>query len=299
MRGPWLGVDAGGTKTHAVLIGPDDDVEAEAIAGPGNPLAVGDEAALGSWRAAVADVIRIARPVAAHFGVAGVGRPQDHARASSLAARTGLVCPVTLSDDARIAFRANAEFPGAILVVGTGSIAVAYDDRGAERRAGGHGYLVGDEGGAYWIGVEAVRAALRAADGRGPATALTDLVPRSLGADSLDGVVTGIYSPVIDRTALARLAPEVVALDDEVARAITTRAVTELVLALEAAVSERGDAAEAGLPIVLAGGLLVEGGSLRRLLVQRLAETMPYADLRRNHASPAVGAARIARSGGH
>jgi glucosamine kinase len=292
VRGPWLGVDAGGTKTHAVLMGPDDDVVAEAVAGPGNPLAVGDEHALESWRAAVADVTRIARPVAAHFGVAGAGRPDDLARAGRLAVRVGLECPVTLSDDARIAFRANADFPGAILVVGTGSIAVAYDASGAERRAGGHGNLLGDEGSAYWIGVEAVRAALRAADGRGPATALTDLVPRSLGGVSLDGVVSGTYSREIDRTALARLAPEVVGLDDEIARAITTRAVAELGLALEA-VSDRGAGVEAA--IVLAGGLLVEGGSVCRLLVQRLAETMPHADVRRSDAPPAIGAARIAR----
>ena len=294
MRGPWLGVDAGGTKTHAVIIGPDDDIRAEAVAGPGNPLAVGDEVALASWRAAVVGATKEGRPSAAHFGVAGAGRPDDRARASRLAARTGLECPVTLSDDARIAFRANAEFPGAILVVGTGSIAVAYDSRGAERRSGGHGYLLGDEGSAYWIGVKAVRAALRASDGRGPATVLAELVPRLMGVDSLDGVVTGTYASVVDRTALARLAPEVVGLDDEVARAITDRAVTELVTALGAALGHTET--DTDHTIVLAGGLLVEGASVHQRLVQRLGEVMPSALIRTGNAPPAVGAARIARA---
>jgi len=294
VKGSWLGVDAGGTKTHAIIIGPHDDVVTEATAGPGNPLAVGDEVALASWRDAITGVMRLAKPVAAHFGVAGSGRPEDHARTSRLIARTGLDCPVTLSDDARIAFRANAEFPGAILVVGTGSIAVAYDARGSERRAGGHGYLLGDEGSAYWIGVEAVRAALRATDGRGPATALTELVPRLLGVGSLHEVVSGTYASGVDRTSLARLAPEVTELGDEVARAITNRAVTELVSALGAALGQREEPDE-DLTVVLAGGLLGEGGPVQRLLVQRLRKVMPHARVGPSDAPPSLGAARIAR----
>lgn len=293
MKGPWLGVDAGGTKTHAVILNSDHEVVLEAAAGPGNPLAVGDEAALDAWRAAVSELNENALPVAAHFGVAGAGRVEDQLRARRLIARMGLDFRVTLSDDARIAFRANAEYPGAILVAGTGSIAVAYDKRGMELRAGGHGYLLGDEGSAYWIGTTAVRAALRAEDGRGPATQLVDLVPRLLGVNSLDDIVSGTYSSVIDRSALASLAPEVVALDDEVARALTTQAIDELVAAISAACMHLPSDA-AAFTIVLTGGLLSDAGPILRPLAKRLEEAMPRARVLPGTTRPAVGAARIA-----
>jgi glucosamine kinase len=294
VRERWLGVDAGGTKTHAVMLDADGAVEAQSTGGPGNPLAAGDEAALASWRAVVSAVVQ-EEPLAAHFGVAGAGRPADLRRARQLAARTGLGCPISLSDDARIAFRADAEYPGAILVVGTGSIAVAYDAAGSERRAGGHGYLLGDEGSAYWIATAAVRAALRATDGRGAATSLTDLVPALLGVDSLDEIVSGVYSSGFDRTTLARLAPEVVALDDEVARAIRDRAVDELMAALEAVTGHR--TVDEAFTVVLAGGLLSEHGSLRRPLEERLLVAMPHVQPTPGSTPPAVGAARIAREG--
>ena len=294
MKGPWLGVDAGGTKTHAVILGSDQEVVKEATAGPGNPLAVGDEVALVSWRAVVSELTENTRPVAGHFGIAGAGRAEDQLRARRLVARAGLDCPVTLSDDARIAFRGNAEYPGAILVAGTGSIAVAYDPSGTEARAGGHGYLLGDEGSAYWIGMAAVRAALRAEDGRGPATTLVDLVPGFLGVRSLDGVVSGTYSSAIDRTALARLAPEVVTLDDDVARAITSEAMDELVSALSAATDDLLSH-DAAFTVVLAGGLLGDSGPVRRRLTARLEEVIPHARVLPSTTPPAIGAARIAR----
>jgi glucosamine kinase len=292
----WLGVDAGGTKTHAVVLDEDGAKEAEFTGGPGNPLAVGDEVALASWRDVVSAVTDEETLAGAHFGVAGAGRPADLRRAGQLATRSGLECPISLSDDARIAFRANADFPGAILVAGTGSIAVAYDASGSDRRAGGHGHLLGDEGSAYWIAVAAVRAALRAADGRGPATALTNLVPALLGVGTLDEIVSGVYSSGFDRTALARFAPEVVALEDEVAGKIKARAVDELVAALEAALGHRtGD--ETALTVVLAGGLLGEQGCLRGSVEERLRDAMPHVRAIPGSTPPAVGAARLAREG--
>jgi glucosamine kinase len=296
VRERWLGVDAGGTKTHAVVIDGDGAIEAEFTGGPGNPLAVGDEVALASWREVVSAVIHEEPLAGAHFGVAGAGRPADLRRAEQLAARSGLECPISLSDDARIAFRANADFPGAILVAGTGSIAVAYDASGSDRRAGGHGHLLGDEGSAYWIVVTALRAALRAEDGRGPATALMKLVPALLEVGTLEEIVSGAYSSAFDRITLARLAPEVVALDDEVARNIRARAVDELVAALEAALGH-GTGDETAFTVVLAGGLLGEQGCLRESVEERLRVAMPHVRPIPGSTPPAVGAARIAREG--
>src|SRR5438128_1339137 len=64
--------------------------------------------------------------------------------------------------------------PGIVIVSGTGSIAYGRNANGEAARAGGWGHMIGDEGSGYWIGREALTAVMRAADGRGPATGLSD-----------------------------------------------------------------------------------------------------------------------------
>ena len=63
---------------------------------------------------------------------------------------------------------ARPEQPGVVVIAGTGSIAYGRNERNQAARAGGWGYMLGDEGSGYWIGRAALRAVLREADRRGP-----------------------------------------------------------------------------------------------------------------------------------
>jgi N-acetylglucosamine kinase-like BadF-type ATPase len=293
----YLGVDAGGTKTHAVLMAEDGTLLSEALSGPGNPLAAGEGLALASLCDAIQKATANAPDAnlrAAHFGMAGAGRPADVGRARQLVLALGLPCPVSVSDDAEIAFYAAANPPGAVLVCGTGSLAVAYAGDGRRHRSGGHGYLLGDEGSGYWIGREAVRAALRSADGRGEPTALARAVPGLLGRASLEEVVSAVYAGEVGRPELAALAEGVIGLEDPGAVRIASRAADELVLALRAALE--GVGIEGSSPaVVLSGGLLRPDGSLRRLVEGRLGRQVPSARVLAGSPAPAVGAARLAR----
>jgi N-acetylglucosamine kinase-like BadF-type ATPase len=293
----YLGVDAGGTKTHAVLTDENGVVISEATSGPGNPLSVGEAVALISLRDATRGAITgysEAALRAAHFGMAGAGRPTDAGRAERLVRSLDLPCPVTVSDDAKAAFYAAADPPGVVLVCGTGSLAVAYAGDGRQHRSGGHGYLLGDEGSGYWIGREAVRAALRSADGRGEPTALVRAVPALLGLASLEEVVSAVYAGGIGRPELAALAAGLARLDDtEIAR-IFASAADELVLAVRAALSGAGIESEAPA-LVLSGGLL-RGGPLRRSVEERLKRALPHrVSILAGGTAPAMGAARLAR----
>ncbi|ABG03595.1 ATPase, BadF/BadG/BcrA/BcrD type [Rubrobacter xylanophilus DSM 9941] len=287
----YLGVDAGGTKTHAVLVDADGEMIAEATAGPGNPLSAGEGVARRSLEGAVREALRFGRPAAAHLGFAGAGRRRDLERIEALVRSLGLPCPFTVSDDAKIAFYAVAGPPGAILVCGTGSIAVAYAPDGASCRAGGHGYLLGDEGSGYWIGREAVRAALRAADGRGGPTRLVEKVPELLGFASLDEVVSAVYEGGMGRSGLAGLAKHVLEIEDSAAHRIVSDAADELALSVRAAVESariEGDPT----PLVLSGGLLNGENALRRAVEARLGRDF---EVLASNPVPAIGAARIAR----
>jgi glucosamine kinase len=290
-----LGVDAGGTRTIALAIDEGGNEVARAGSGPGNPLAVGDERAAHSLRAAVESVLAELpeTPAAAHFGMAGAGRPRDEERARRLIESLGLDCPAGLSDDATTSFWSEARPPGIVLVAGTGSIAAALGLDGVVVRSGGYGYLLGDEGSGYWIGQQAVRAALRASDGRASATILTEIVHEMLGR-TLDDVISDAHGGRLDRAALAGIAPAVLAADDDVARAITGRAVDELAALVRSCVARLGAVDAQELPLVLAGGLLVHNEQFRRRLEQSITGIDPRIDPQVLRHSPALGAARLA-----
>lgn len=151
--------------------------------------------------------------------------------------------------------------PGVIIIAGTG--AAAYGRLADERevRAGGWGYLMGDEGSAYDIGIAALKAAACASDGRGPLTALSERIPAHLAVDNLRAVHGLIYSEQISRPQIAGLAAVVgqAAHDgDGVARSLLAQAGEHLGRAA-AAVIEALDMAEDGLPVYVTGGVFAAG----------------------------------------
>jgi glucosamine kinase len=200
--GVAVGVDAGGSGSRAVVVRDGVVVERRDL-GPINVLLHAD--AVDRLAAAVTG----AGAVAAGFGLAGL-RSAAHGRelTAELARRTGARVAVGDDTDAALA-GAFAGGPGVVVIAGTGSGAAGRDAAGRTVRVGGHGFLLGDEGGGYWIGREAVRAALRGADGTGPPTALTELVRRAF--DSLTGAETQVHQRPTDRQLLSRLVPLVAA----------------------------------------------------------------------------------------
>ncbi len=97
---------------------------------------------------------------------------------------------------------------GIVAIAGTGSF--AFGRRGIRTmRAGGWGYVFGDEGGAFWIVREALRAALREEEGWGPATALHPMLLNATGARTANDALHLFYTPEWARSRVARLASEV------------------------------------------------------------------------------------------
>src|SRR5690606_10204229 len=121
------------------------------------------------------------------------------------------------------------------------ALALAVGPQGEQVRAGGWGYLLGDEGSGYWIGREALRAALRAEDGRGPATALVERLCQVSGVDRPSQLVGPVHRGERDRAWVASLVQVVLAAADAgdlVAGRILDAAAGELAV-LVRAVSER------------------------------------------------------------
>ena len=126
---------------------------------------------------------------------------------------------------------------GIVVVSGTGSIAFGVDPGGRTARSGGWGYLLGDEGSAFWLGHAAVRLGIRAADGRGPATTLYERICDHLEVTVPDGLVAWFYDQELSRHRVARLAKivEEAAQDgDETADRLLDQAARHLVRAANA-----------------------------------------------------------------
>ncbi len=137
-------------------------------------------------------------------------------------------------------------------------------------QVGGWGHLLGDEGSAYDIGRRAAQAAARAADGRGPTTALLPLVLERWGLTAPRSMIDHAYLTQ-EKAPIASLAPGVLALarrGDHVARVIRRQACEELAQAAIAVIDSLNVAGP--VPLILGGGLLIHERDLRAAVVARI-----------------------------
>lgn len=293
----FLGVDGGGTKTLAVVVDADGQERGRGMAGGANYNTLGLDTALANLRAAVHAALAAAQaapPIAAAWiGLAGVDRAAD--RALLLPRLAPLARVVHLGNDAELALSALPAGVGVALIAGTGSIALGRDPAGATARAGGWGHILGDEGSGYDIGRNALCAALRASDGRGPATSL---LPRILARWELpiaEALLSRVY-PAGDKADIAALAP--LALDaatdgDPVAHAIVRRAAAELAVAAST-VAHALAFPDGRAPLALGGALLVHAAPLRDGVLRRLRRGLDLGPVVVVD-QPALSAARAAR----
>jgi len=294
-----LGIDAGGTKTVCLLASETGKVLAKARGGGANLQSAGElevekvlhhvmEAALSQH-----DV----RPDAICLGIAGVDRPADADAVRGIMHRIGFKTPTLVVNDALVALVAGAgDEPGVVVVAGTGSIAYGRNAAGQAARAGGWGYLLGDEGGGFWLGRSALSAVVRQYDGRGPATVLTAMVLEHMRLASPTELIHEIYYRDVQRHAIAGLASLVQrAADagDAVAAQILKRAGTELAAAAASVITRLGMRGET-FPTLLAGGIFHGVPRLKGDVEAHLSEAEPRSVVRLLEVEPAVGAVRLA-----
>jgi N-acetylglucosamine kinase-like BadF-type ATPase len=184
---------------------------------------------------------------------------------------------------------------GVSLISGTGVACLAVPDDGEPRIIGGHGYLLGDEGGGFWIGRRGLGAVLRAGEGRGSATDLTDSARRRFG--ELEGLHVRLHDSVRPVHEIASFAPDVLEAaeaGDEVAGALLDRAADELALtAWSGATWAAGLSTTGAVPLALGGRMLPDDGPLRRRLDERLAQLRSPVAVRTADGSPLDGALLI------
>jgi len=175
-----LGVDGGGTKTHAAIADGDGAVLGFGMSGPSNWEDVGIEAAAAALKAAVREAFAEAGRGSAEieatiFGLAGVDFPSDEERMSGIPIALGIATPCRIINDSFIALRAGANHPwGVVVIAGTGSVVSGRNPAGETARTFGLGPVFGDFGSGTDVSAEAITAVAAQLTGRGPRTALTE-----------------------------------------------------------------------------------------------------------------------------
>jgi glucosamine kinase len=289
-----VGIDAGGSKTRAFAVDRTGAVIGRGAGGGANLLSSPDPA--GSIAAALAESLGSAKPDAVVLSCSGGDRPAD--REKGRAILTQLVGPavrIDVTHDAIAALYAgNPAGCGVVLISGTGSIAFGRNDEGDERRAGGWGYLIGDEGSAVWLGLEGLRAAAHHADGRGAGTAITEHLLRELGVQSFMEVIPELYGrphPAPAILAAVRAVGRAAAEADAIAVSIVQRGAHALARAASVVAADLR--LEDG-PVYLAGGAFESLPSLERAVRGEFLRMLPRATVEPVSEEPAMGAARLA-----
>ncbi len=308
----YIGMDGGGTKTHAVIMDQNGSVCGEHFAGPSNFQIISVEKAAEtiytlivlcceSVGCTVKDIAGVA------CGLAGAGRTGDQKRMANglkaYALRKGTSLKnVIVESDARAAlegaFHGGA---GIILIAGTGSIAFGKDRKGNVHRVGGWGRMLGDEGSGYFVGRLGLTAVTRDIDGRGERTRLTGLIAKELGLTDQTEIINAVYKNGFDIATVAPLVLKAAEKKDAVCRAIVENAVIELswhiLVAAEKITGTSKKKVKEKVHVSFIGGLIANDTIIARLLKKYLAQNFPMIEVTEPMLSPAAGAALLVSRG--
>ncbi|HIC89748.1 MAG TPA: ATPase [Anaerolineae bacterium] len=304
-----LGVDAGGSKTHALLMDEKGHILGFGTGGPANHQVVGPDAALAEIEQAARDALAragIAPPVhAAFFCLAGADLPVDFAMLQPKLGALGVARSVQLANDTLAGLRAGLSRSwGVAVVCGSGFNAGGIGPDGTRIQFPGLGTISGDRVGGHWMAMEAISRVMRAWDGRGQPTALRELVLDALGFDSEEAMLSTIYESQYDYypasfdvNQIWQLTPLVfrAALQgDAVAQEIVVEVGEEVGTTANAILRRLGLEAT-DVEVVLSGSVFKgEGPLLLDTVTQVVHRVAPRARIKRPMFEPVVGAALLA-----
>lgn len=244
-----LGIDAGATKTTAIIADEAGNILGKAFAGSASLQTNTEE----EIKSSIQDAINSAKEKAgkdigqfsaASVGMAGTDTPELQKKAHSIMSS---VVPLSGSGDLVVVNDTKLVLPagsdnnfGIAVISGTGSNFYGKNKEGEEAWAGGLGHILADEGSGYWIGLRVLRAAVRSADGRGEKTLLEDLVLGKFQVKTIRELAEKEHEKKSVIAEVSLLADEAYRRGDDVAESIFNEAAHELALGINAVIERLG-----------------------------------------------------------
>lgn len=292
-----MGVDGGGSTVRVAILTPQLDIIAQSTGSTANPNTVGHETAAYNIQNTILETLKLAELMHDQItfvgiGIGGAAPEREGMWLHSLISAVMPETSIALSSDYEIALTgAHGAHRGILVLSGTGSLAYGVNSLGETALVGGWGWLLGDEGSGYWIGLQALHAAIQASEQRGQQTTLTDAIFSEHNFTARQDIIKWAYAESRTRD-IAAFAPLVLthAIDgDKIAQHIIEKAARELALQARTVMLKLG---MEHLPIAFAGSLLVSENPLTNLLCDLLKlDNHPQAKY-----SPVIGAAILALS---
>jgi len=246
--GHFLGIDGGGSKTAVWCANERGQVLGKGMAGPTNLTTTDTQLACENLTIALEQALSgSAKPsfTSVVMGLAGADTPTEinQARAifQTVFASHGIQ-DFKLVNDAVIALKSGSDAPNSLVVIaGTGSNCFGRNSMGETAKASGLDYWLSDDGSGYMIGLQALRAVVRASDGRGEATELTKLVFDHFKLTSASALKEVVYAPGFSKREMAALTMVVVQaaeLGDITAFQILIQAINEIQIMMQAVIQK-------------------------------------------------------------
>lgn len=295
----FMGIDGGGSTLRVVIIDEKQNVIANhQVKKSSNPSVIGHKKAGEMIHRAIEHTLSEAnlKPksiTGVGVGIAGASATHSEKWLRDIIHKALPKTHIIPSSDVEIALvGAHGVREGIVVLAGTGSVAYGVNEFGEAKQVGGWGYLLGDEGSGYWIGLEALKAVARADDGRDHLTALGPKILRKFDLRHEGELIKWLYSPnkppVRELAQLAPLVMETAEEGDEVALRIVEMAAAGLVFLVEVTRGELG----MKTPRIAFSGALLEN---RNLLSETVKELMEMKELPKPIYSPVIGAALLAQ----
>ncbi len=296
----YAGWDGGGTKTEVCVLDETGAVMADRSFGPLNPNGTSADRVRETVRDAVCFLRSLpGGPEACGgtvIGAAGISNEDARKLLEQAVSEAGWTGRVRLAGDQEIALAGAIDGHGAILIAGTGAVCYGRDPEGRFHRVGGYGYLIDDAGSGYAIGRDILTAAVRAFDGRGRPTVLSEKAADRIGyaPEEIQRMITWLYAPDTGKKEIASLAPiltEALREGDETAREIARKAAADLAEMVTALWRKSG--MKDG-ELALMGSILTHIPEIRTGMEKHVRAEYPDIRIIAPRRSPAAGAAALA-----
>lgn len=298
-----IGMDGGGSKTHAIITDNNGKILKMHFGGPTNFQIIGVEKAAetifsliemccGSAGCTIDNIETVV------CGLTGAGRIGDQQRMAEglknfSVSKGSNIKKIIIESDARIALEgAFKGSPGIILIAGTGSIAFGKDRKGGIHRVGGWGRVLGDEGSGYFLGRSGLTAVTRHLDGRGEKTKLTAMIAKDFELKDQTAIINAVYKNNFDVASVAPLILKAAEKKDPICLSIVETSVIDLAEHIGVAAKKISSSfsKKTKVRVSFIGGLISNDTLISRLLRKYIRTKLPGIEIIVPMSSPAYGA---------
>lgn len=303
-----LGVDGGGSKTTVQIVDTKGKVVAQEVSGASSYKSVGISKAIENLNTGVFNTIKNLKEsedvsfISSCFGFAGNDVEEDYKTYREIVFNKELGSYLNpertiIYNDTRIGIDVGSENKNKIIIIaGTGSNCLGFNEDGEQVRANGWDYILADEGSGYAVGLKALKATMKAYDGRGEKTLLSRTILEELNLKEVLGLVKWAYKELFSKAKVGALAKTVcmtAKMGDKVSIDILAEEAEEAAISVITVANKLGFKNK-NFDLIFAGSLFKCEEYFKKVLINRLKENFPKINFIPTIRNPIEGAIKIA-----